>query len=147
MKNIRFGTLLTTGLFVLGLTAGLAQDRDHDRDHDSDYYQQRGDFYQGQHWRGHFFERVREDLDRVKSTTFPVSGDEFRIVRTEHELNELQSKMSNGQYDQHELDEVISAMQRVVDSNKLSPRDRDMLSDDMSRMRDYREHHENWDRR
>ncbi len=147
MKKIRLGTLVTTGLFVFGLTAGLAQDRDHDRDHDSDWYQQRGAFFQEQHWRGHLFQRVREDLDRMKGTTFPVSGDEFRIVRTEHELNELQSKMAAGQYDEHELDDVISAMQRVVDSNKLSSRDRDMLSDDLARMRDYREHHDSWDRR
>lgn len=39
------------------------------------------------------------------------------------------------------------AVQGVIDSNKLSGRDRDMLADDVSRMRDYREHHENWDRR
>jgi hypothetical protein len=37
-------------------------------------------------------------------------------------------------------------LQKVVDSNKLSPRDREMLADDLNRMRDYREHHENWNR-
>ncbi|HTR38988.1 MAG TPA: hypothetical protein VMH80_23945 [Bryobacteraceae bacterium] len=146
MKTIQLGTIAMAGLFALGLTMGLAQDRDHGRE-DSDWYQHRSAFYQEQHWRGHLFERVREDLDRVKSTTFPVSGDEFRIVRTEHELDELQNKMASSQYDQRELDDVIHAMQRVVDSNKLSPRERDMLSDDLHRMRDYREHHSDWDRR
>jgi hypothetical protein len=35
-------------------------------------------------------------------------------------------------------------MDRVVADNRLAPRDRDMLSDDMKRLRDYREHHEGW---
>jgi hypothetical protein len=28
----------------------------------------------------------------------------------------------------------------------LSPRDRDVLADDLNRLRDYREHHEHWNR-
>lgn len=133
-----FITCAAFGLLV-GATAGLAQD---DR-----WYQERESFYHGEHWRGHMFQRVREDLDRVQSKTFPVSRDEFRITRTKQELNELQGKLAAGRYDQPQLDDVISAMQRVVDSNKLDPRDRDMLSDDLNRMKDYREHHENWERR
>jgi hypothetical protein len=31
-----------------------------------------------------------------------------------------------------------------VADNRLSSRDRDMLNDDLNRMRDYREHHEDW---
>lgn len=145
MRRILIGALAAAGLLTVGLTPASAQDRDHDRDHDSGWYQRRSAFYQEQHWRGHLFQRVREDLEQVKATTFPVSSDEFRIVRTEHELNELQGKLANGQYDQRELDDVISAMQHVVDSNKLSPRERDMLSDDLNRMHDYRAHHDNWD--
>ena len=126
---------------LFGVTVGMAQDRD-DR-----WYQERESFFHGQHWRSHMFQRVREDLDRVQSKTFPVSRDEFRITRTKQELSELQDKLAAGRYDQPQLDDVISAMQRVVDSNKLQPHDRDILSDDLNRMKDYREHHENWERR
>jgi hypothetical protein len=52
--------------------------------------------------------------------------------------------MVAGQYDQPELDEVIAALQRVVADNRLTPRDRDILTDDLNRMREYREHHEDW---
>jgi hypothetical protein len=127
---------------MFGVTMGMAQDRDRG----DSWYQNRDSFYHEQHWRAHMFQRVREDLDRVQSTTFPGSRDEFRITRTKQELGELQEKMASGRYDQPQLDDVISGLQRVIDSNKLSPRDRDMLTDDLSHLRDYREHHENWDR-
>jgi len=131
-----------TALLVFGATIGMAQDRDHDRD----WYQSRDTFFHDQHWRGRLFERVREDLDRVQTTTFH-EGDSFRIDRTKQELNELQSKLAAGRYDQPELDEVIAALTRVVDSNRLTARDRDVLNDDLNRMKDYREHHENWEHR
>jgi hypothetical protein len=32
----------------------------------------------------------------------------------------------------------------VIADNRLSQRDRDILNDDLSRLRDYRERHDNW---
>jgi hypothetical protein len=150
MKNVLLRTIAGTGLLLFGLSAGMAQDRDRDRgrdrDRDDTYYQSRDTFFRDQRWKARLFERVRDDLDRVQASTFPVSRDEFRIAKTKQELNELQSKLAAGRYDQPELDDAISSLQKVVDSNKLSPRDREMLADDLNRMRDYREHHENWNR-
>jgi len=60
------------------------------------------------------------------------------------ELNELQAKMAENRYDQPELDSVISAMQRVVSDNHLSGRDREMLNDDLNRLRNFREHHDGY---
>ena len=37
---------------------------------------------------------------------------------------------------------MIGALGKVVADNRLSARDRDMLTDDLTRLRDYREHHE-----
>jgi hypothetical protein len=142
MRRTVFQLIAGTVLLVFGVSLAAAQDRDRD----DSWYQSRESFYREQHWKAHFFNRVREDLDRVQSTTFPGTGDEFRINRTKQELNELQEKMAAGRYDQPELDEVIAALQRVVESNKLSARDRDVLSDDLTRLRDYREHHANWER-
>jgi len=146
MKHILLRTLAGTGLLLFGLTAGMAQDRDRDRDRDDSWYRTRDSFYHEQQWKAHMFQRVREDLDRVQANTFPLSKDEFRIARTKQELGELQDKLASGRYDQPQLDDVIAGLQRVIDSNKLSPRDRDMLTDDLNRLRDYREHHENWGR-
>ena len=145
MKKGVLAAITGAGLMLFGLGVGNAQDRDRDRV--DSFYQNRDSFYHGEHWRTRLFEHVREDVDRVQSSTFPVSRDEFRLARTKQELNELQSKMASGQYDERELNDVINALQRVVDSNKLSPRDREMLSDDLHHMQEYREHHENWERR
>ncbi len=73
-------------------------------------------------------------------------GDDYRLDRTVQELNELQGKLANHIYDERELDEVIGALSRVVGDNRMAVRDRDILSDDLSRLRDYREHHADWDR-
>ena len=58
--------------------------------------------------------------------------------RTVEELNELQTKMANHVYDERDLDDVIAVLTRVVTDNRMAPRDRDILSDDLSRMREYR---------
>ncbi len=142
MRHILLRLSAGACLLVLGAGMGMAQDRDRDRD--SSWYQSRESFFHEQHWKAHLFQRVREDLDRVQSSTFPGSGDEYRITRTKQELGDLQAKLAENRYDQPQLDDVIAGLQRVIDSNKLAPRDRDMLADDLSRLRDYREHHEDW---
>ena len=147
MRTIFLRSIVGAALLTCGLTAGMAQDRDHDRDRDDSYYQRREAFFHEEHWRARLFQRVRDDLDEAQSKTFPVSRDELRIVRTKEELGELQEGLASGRYNERALDDVIAGVQRVIDSNKLSSRDRDMLADDVSRMREYREHHENWDRR
>jgi len=126
-------------LFCAGVSA-VAQDRG------DDWYHNRDEFYHGEHWRARMFERVRDDVDHVQSTTFPASRDEFRLVRVKEELGDLQNKLASGQYDERELDEVVHSLRRVVDSNRLSGRDRDMLNEDLGHLREYRDHHSDWDR-
>ena len=116
------------------------RDRD-DRDQDV-YHRGRDEGFRAPDFRQRFFQRVREDLDHVQSVTFPFSNDQYRIARTKQELDELQDKLARGYYDQRELDEVIGAMQRVVADNRLSRRDRDILADDLDRLRDFRVRHD-----
>ncbi len=71
------------------------------------------------------FETVRADLHHVQKVAF-AGGDEYRIVRTKQQVDELQSNMAERKYHQSELD------------------DRGILNDDLSRVRDYRAHHDNW---
>jgi hypothetical protein len=111
--------------------------------HDEDvYHRDRDDWYRSQNWRGQLFERVRQDLDHVQSATFPSGGDRFRLASTRQELDELQSKLAAGRYDERELDDVIRALQRVVQDNQMTARDRDVLADDLNRLRDFRVRHE-----
>lgn len=113
------------------------------RDSD-DYYRQRDTWFRGQNWRGQLFQRVRQDVQYIQSVTFPGGGDQWRLSRTLQELDELQGKLAAGRYDERELDEVIGALQRVVNDNRMGPRDRDVLADDLNRLREFRERHEEY---
>ena len=131
MRKLLFSSFALTSLLLLGLN-GYSQDRPRDYDR-----------YQGQDndrfYRGRLFERVRTDLDRIEDKTFPFTGDRARLMRTKQELNELQSKLDAGRYDEREANEVIDALQAVVTENRMRPRDRDILTDDLSRLREFRE--------
>jgi hypothetical protein len=140
MRHLFIKSVVTSGMLLLGMTA-YSQDRDRDRDRDDRYHQEdRG----AQWWQGRMFERVRADIEHVHSGTFPFSGDEFRLTKVNQALNELQAKMAEHRYDQPELDDVISALQRVVSNNHLQGRDREMLNDDLSRLRSFRDHHDGY---
>jgi hypothetical protein len=112
-----------------------------------DWYAHRDERWRDEHWRGRLFTEVKEDLDHVQGATeaFRV-GDQYRLVRTKQELGELQSDLENRRYNQVKLDEVIGAMQKVVADNRMPERDRNVLTDDLRHLRDYREHHEGWGR-
>lgn len=114
------------------------------RDQEGAYHRDRDQAFSGGNWRGNLFQHVREDLDHVVSSTFPFGGDQARLARTKFELDELQQKLSRGYYDEQELDEVIGALQVVLNSNRLASRDRDVLADDLVRMRDFRLRHDQY---
>jgi len=113
-------------------------DRDYDRWHD----ERRG--WGREQWRSRIFERVREDLEHVESENFAGRGDMYRLGQARRELDEMQGKLSAGRYDERELDDVIATLGNVVRDNRMSPRDRDILSDDLERLRDFRQRHDSY---
>jgi len=116
---------------------GRYEDRDHDRDGDR-FYRDRDDFYRDRDWRARLFARVRQDLDYVSRYSFG-NGDRYRLDRTYRELDDLQRDYASGRWDRRALDDVIESLDRVVDDNRLAPRDRDILRDDLGRLRGLRE--------
>lgn len=142
MKSILSNSLAGAGLLVFSLTAG-AQDRPRD---DNSYHSQRDARFHDEHWRGHLFDDVRQDVEHVRAVTWPSGGDNYRLDDTIGALNQLQSKLADHVYDERDLTNVIGVLSRVVSDNRMAPRDRDILNDDLSRLRDYREHHADWDR-
>jgi len=102
------------------------------------FYREREEFYRGPNWRGRLFYRVRQDVEHVQAVTFPIGGDQFRLARTIQELDELQNQWGSGRYDERQLEDVVRALQRVLEDNRLSPRDRNLLTDDLERMRGLR---------
>ena len=89
-------------------------------------------------------EFVSTRLEHVEHSTLPFTGDRARLSRTVTELNELQGKLSQGRYDERQLGDVMGALRAVVEENRLSPRDRDALSDDLNRLREFRERHDEY---
>lgn len=133
MKHVLIKATVLTDLALLG-TGVYAQNRDDDR-----YYQQNRD---ESWWRGHLFQRVRDDLDHIQQVTPKISADEYWLVVVKKDLNDLQGKLDSKRYDEPAMDRTIAAVERVSNDNNLSPRDRAMLQDDVRRLRDFREHHD-----
>jgi hypothetical protein len=117
---------------------------DRDRDRGGDYAQERERFFQGEGWRRNLFQRVREDVEHVAHSTIPFTGDRARLERTIAGLNQLQGKLSQGRYDERALDDVMRSLRAVVDENRMPPPDRDALSDDLNRLRDFRNRHDEY---
>ena len=92
------------------------------------------------------FWQVRDDLNRVESTSFPFNHDRRRLDHTRHELNELQDKFDHGRFDRVEFNDVIGAMTTVVADNRMQPRDRELLNQDLHRLYEFRDRHERWGR-
>jgi ABC-type transporter Mla subunit MlaD len=107
-------------------------------------YAQREERRDDNYWQGRLFQRVHEDLDQIQRDTPKVSSDQYRLVETKRDLEDLQKKMENHGYDQPELDRTISAVERVMADNNMSSRNREMLQEDLRRLRDFREHHDGY---
>lgn len=109
-----------------------------DRDRDDDrFYRDRDDFYHGD-WRGRLFARVRQDLDYVSRYSFR-GDDRYRLASVYRELDDLQRDYASGRWDRRALNDVIGSLDRVVDDNRLAPRDRNILADDLRRLRNLRD--------
>lgn len=129
MKRFLLGAALASGLVTFGIQ-GFAQERG----------EERGENY----WKGRLFDRVREDIDQVQARTPTFSSEEFRLARAKEQLSKLQKDASTGNVTDRDLDEVVGTIQRVVADNRMPERDRAMLTDDLNRLREFREHHERY---
>jgi hypothetical protein len=85
------------------------------------------------------FDKARMDLDHASTYPYASRADRKRFDKARGKLFDFESRFDQGRYDKHELDGAIDRLQHVVESNSLDPRDRGSLSDDLRRMRDYRE--------
>lgn len=85
------------------------------------------------------FHQVRSDLDRAQHDAFPRDTDSIEKARGE--LNELEREWDYKKYTPRQADYVIAALERVLSENHLSFGDHNRLSDDLSKMRAFRDNH------
>ena len=109
-----------------------------------DWYHDREGRYQGDQWRGQVFAQVRSDLDHIWSAQNASEKENTRLERTKEELTKMQADLDQGRFDNGLLNDVIDSIKKSSDDQRLSPRDRAVLSDDLTRLHDYQVNHNHW---
>lgn len=131
MRNTSLVTVVAAAI-CLFTTSANAQYRNDDRRYSG---------YSDDRYRGgrEPLDRVRTDLERAARDMRYLSRDDMkRIGKVRDEIGEFQRKWERGRFDRGELDDVINSLQKVVGRNRLHPRDRDLLLNDLAQLRDFR---------
>lgn len=105
-----------------------------------DWYHDRDERFRGEGWRPHIFREVRTDLDHVWSGR-TADKERERLQRTEEELTKMQADLDHGRWDNGILNDVIDSIQKSSDDERLAPRDRDVLADDVKRLKEFQDQH------
>lgn len=109
-----------------------------------DWYHDRENRYRGDQWRSQLFLEVRTDLDHVWSVRRASDKERTRLEKTKEELTKLQADLDHGRWDNGILNDVIDSIQKSANDDRLAPRDRDVLADDLIRLKDYQKNHNHW---
>jgi hypothetical protein len=82
--------------------------------------------------------RVQQDLRRAEHFTPPNGKEKERYFNAQHHLSQFDRELARGNFDKDKLDQAIDDVKNVVESNTLSPRDRDVLAGDLRDLREMR---------
>jgi hypothetical protein len=105
-----------------------------------DWYHEREERYHGEGWRSHLFTEVRADLEHVWSG-HAADRERERLQKTEEELTKMQADLEQGRWDNAMLNDVIDSITKSSNDDRLATRDRVVLSDDVKRLREFRDGH------
>jgi len=93
--------------------------------------------------RSRVFDRLRADLDRVDTAPQPITADHARILKAREEVDRVERKVAEGNYNPRDFDAAVAAVQEVVDRNNLvSDSNREHLVSDLNQLKEFREHGE-----
>jgi hypothetical protein len=109
-----------------------------------DWYHDREARFQGEGWHAQVFAGVRDDLDHIYSAGAASDKERRRLDKTKEELTALQSKLDQGVFDNGTLNDVIDSMRKSANDQRLGPRDREVIGDDVARLHDYQRNHNHW---
>ncbi len=104
-----------------------------------DWYHEREERFRGEQWRAHIFMHVRADLEHVWSGR-AADRERKRLDRTEQELTKMQADLDQHRFDNGMLNDVIDSIRKSSNDERLAPRDRQVLADDLVRLKDYQDH-------
>ena len=106
-----------------------------------DWYHERDEHFRGENWRSQVFLQVRSDLDHIWSARHASDKERTRLDKTKEELTQMQADLSHGRWDNGILNDAIDSIAKSSNDERLSPRDRDVLSDDVRRLKQYQDEH------
>ena len=109
-----------------------------------DWYHDRDAHYHGDQWRPQVFAQVRSDLDHIWSARGASEKENERLDRTKQELTKMQADLDQGRFDNGLLNDVIDSLKKSANDQRLAPRDRAVLEDDLNRLHDYQQNHNHW---
>jgi hypothetical protein len=124
---------LTAGVIMAALTLGAAA---------QDWYHDRQERYRGEGWRSHVFMHVRTDLEHVWGGR-AADKERERIQRTKEELTKMQADLDQGRWDNGILNDVIDSIRKSANDDRLPQRDRAVLADDVTRLKEFQDQHNN----
>jgi len=95
-------------------------------------------------WGREPLDRVRADLDHAERGLHYLGPEEMeRFNRVRGQVSEFQHRWEQGRFDRDALDHIIEGLNHTVQHDRIRPRDRDILADDVRRLRELRER---WER-
>ena len=109
-----------------------------------DWYHDREDRYHGEGWRPHIFDNVRTDLEHVWSADQARERERARLDKTKEELYKLQVNLDHGRFDNGMLNDVIDSLRKSSNDDRLATRDKEVLADDVVRLKDFQNNHNRW---
>ncbi len=130
--------ILTAAVVIASFATGVAA---------QDWYHDRTSRFQGESWRPHIFDNVRTDLEHVWSAGAAADRERERLAKTKEELYKMQTDLAQGRVDNGILNDVIDSMRKSSDDDKLAQQDREVIADDLIRLKDFQKNPAAWPRK
>ena len=134
MKNLIIKAVAGAGILFTGVAANAQYPYQYQP---QDRYEQRYGYRYGVE-EAQLFDRIRAHLDRASMSPFTNAGDRFRINAARQELTDIENMMSSGQFSRREFNEAIRSLRRVINTNGLRDRNRELLENDLYRLQELR---------
>ena len=106
-----------------------------------DWYHDREERFRGEGWRPHIFMQVRTDLEHVWSAVRASDKERTRLDKTKDELTKMQGDLDQGRWDNGILNDVIDSIRKSSNDDRLAQRDRAVLADDVTRLKEFQDQH------
>ena len=106
-----------------------------------DWYHDREARFRGEEWRPHVFTYVRTDLEHVWSAVKASDKERERLEKTKEELTKMQADFDQKRWDNGILNDVIDSIRKSSTDDRLAQRDRAVLADDVTRLKEFQDQH------